>query len=740
MLEKLLSDVRRYGFIALAVLIFFALVQYLLQMPESSEGFWTGALGYGFASVSYQFFGWSSLFWPLILVLLSRQYVETEDELPLPMRVFGFIALIIGLSVLLSFFSDSVSGVIGAQLHHTFADWIGELGVAIATVLMVIVGLNTAFGVSLNTLAVRTGESLWTLAKKARVRATDESLNEEGQYEIIIHDEKPEKKERKMPSLTLPKPKPKLEEEKSSVEIGEKAESVSKSQMKKAIKASNKQAQLPALSLLDEIKVQTKGYDKSQLESMSRSLEQNLNDFGINAGVVEVQPGPVVTRFELQPAPGVKVSQIANLAKDLARAMSVHSVRIVEVIPGKPYIGVEIPNEEREMVGFQEILASDEYQNSDAPLSMALGKDISGKPVVVDLAKTPHLLVAGTTGSGKSVGVNAMILSMLYKSTPEQVRLIMVDPKMLELSIYEDIPHLLSPVVTDMNDASNALRWCVAEMERRYQLLAKLGVRNIKGYNDKIIAARKAGEPIKDPLFKPNPNYGHELGETAPELETMEYIVVVIDEFADMMMTVGKKVEELIARLAQKARAAGIHLILATQRPSVNVITGLIKANIPTRMSFQVSTKVDSRTILDQMGAEQLLGQGDMLYLAPGSGAPTRVHGAFVSDAEVHRVVEFLKSTSKPNYIETVTHEQTASEALLPGEAPAGSNDVDPLFDQAIDFVARSRKASISSVQRHLRVGYNRAARMVEEMEAQGIISPVNDKGQREVLAPKPQD
>jgi len=739
-LEKLLSDVRRYGFIALAVLIFFALVQYLLQMPESSEGFWTGALGYGFASISYQFFGWSSLFWPLILVLLSRQYVETEDELPLPMRVFGFIALIIGLSVLLSFFSDSVSGVIGAQLHHTFSDWIGELGVAIATVLMVIVGLNTAFGVSLNTLAVRTGESLWTFAKKARVRATGESLNEEGQYEIIIHDEKPDKKERKMPSLTLPMPKSKPEEEKSSVEIGEKAESVSKSQMKKAIKASDKQAQLPALSLLDEIKVQTKGYDKSQLESMSRSLEQNLNDFGINAGVVEVQPGPVVTRFELQPAPGVKVSQIANLAKDLARAMSVHSVRIVEVIPGKPYIGVEIPNEEREMVGFQEILASDEYQNSDAPLSMALGKDISGKPVVVDLAKTPHLLVAGTTGSGKSVGVNAMILSMLYKSTPEQVRLIMVDPKMLELSIYEDIPHLLSPVVTDMNDASNALRWCVAEMERRYQLLAKLGVRNIKGYNDKIIAARKAGEPIKDPLFKPNPNYGHELGETAPELETMEYIVVVIDEFADMMMTVGKKVEELIARLAQKARAAGIHFILATQRPSVNVITGLIKANIPTRMSFQVSTKVDSRTILDQMGAEQLLGQGDMLYLAPGSGAPTRVHGAFVSDAEVHRVVEFLKSTSKPNYIETVTHEQTASEALLPGESPAGSNDVDQLFDQAIDFVARSRKASISSVQRHLRVGYNRAARMVEEMEAQGIISPVNDKGQREVLVPKPQD
>jgi S-DNA-T family DNA segregation ATPase FtsK/SpoIIIE len=419
----------------------------------------------------------------------------------------------------------------------------------------------------------------------------------------------------------------------------------------------------------------------------------------------------------------------------LARSLAVNSVRVVEVIPGKPYIGIEIPNHKRDMVGFKEVLASNAFQTSKSPLTMVLGKDIAGHPTVVDLAKMPHLLVAGTTGSGKSVGINAMILSLLYKSRPDEVKLIMIDPKMLELSIYQDIPHLLAPVVTDMNDAQNALRWCVAEMERRFMLMSKLGVRNLNGYNEKVLAAMEDGEPLKDPLWRPKPSYGVET-QSAPNLEPMGYIVVVIDEFADMMMVVGKKVEELIARLAQKARAAGIHLILATQRPSVNVITGLIKANIPTRISFQVSTKVDSRTILDQMGAESLLGMGDMLYMPPGTGSPMRVHGAFVSDEEVHRVVDFLRTTGKPEYIEQVTQEPVGGEGGSEGES--SGEDRDELFDQAVAFVMETQKVSISSVQRNFRIGYNRAARLVEEMERQGIVSAMNGNGTRDVLGPRP--
>ncbi|MBK8306784.1 MAG: DNA translocase FtsK 4TM domain-containing protein [Gammaproteobacteria bacterium] len=500
--------------------------------------------------------------------------------------------------------------------------------------------------------------------------------------------------------------------------------------------------ELPPLGLLEMAdKSEQRGFSAEALESMSRLLEIKLRDFGVDAKVVAVDPGPVITRFEIQPAAGVKVNRISNLVKDLARSLAVISVRVVEVIPGKSVVGIEIPNEDREMVMFGDVLSSRAYEASKSPLTLALGNDISGEPVVVDLARMPHLLVAGTTGSGKSVGVNAMLLSLLYKSTPAEVRLIMVDPKMLELSVYEGIPHLLTPVITDMKDAANGLRWCVGEMERRYKLMAAMGVRNLAGFNRKVIDAAAAGEPIADPFWQPDPMVfisEEEQLASPPMLEALPAIVVVIDEFADMMMIVGKKVEELIARIAQKARAAGIHLILATQRPSVDVITGLIKANIPTRIAFQVSSKIDSRTILDQGGAEQLLGHGDMLYLPPGSGVPIRVHGAFVSDAEVHRVVANLREGSGPNYIEGILEESSAAGmTLLPGES-SDNPEEDGLYDEAVRFVTESRKASISAVQRKLRIGYNRAARMIEAMEAAGVVTSMNTNGSREVLAPPP--
>ncbi|MEA1990116.1 MAG: DNA translocase FtsK 4TM domain-containing protein [Pseudomonadota bacterium] len=497
-------------------------------------------------------------------------------------------------------------------------------------------------------------------------------------------------------------------------------------------------AELPSLDLLDNAPSYDEGFSKDELTALSGLLEQRLLEFGVTVQVESVQPGPVVTRFEILPAPGVKVSQINNLAKDLARVLSVQSVRVVDVIPGKAVVGIEIPNEQREIVGFREVLASEEFQNATSSLTVALGKDIAGKPVVADIAKMPHLLVAGTTGSGKSVGVNSMILSLLYKSTAEEVRLIMVDPKMLELSVYEDIPHLLTPVVTDMSDAANALRWCVFEMDRRYQLMAKLGVRNIAGYNLKVQEAIDKGQPLIDPLYQQAANFGHELGEEPPTLEKLPFIVVVVDEFADMIMVVGKEVEQLIARIAQKARAAGIHLILATQRPSVNVITGLIKANIPTRISFMVNTKIDSRTILDQGGAEQLLGMGDMLFMPPGSGNPRRVHGAFMTDEEVHKVASFIKTQGQPQYLESITQANNHGDGNNSGD-PADAEQ-DALYDEAVEFVVNGRRVSISSVQRRFKIGYNRAARIVEAMESAGIVSTAGSNGNREVLAPKPQE
>ena len=494
---------------------------------------------------------------------------------------------------------------------------------------------------------------------------------------------------------------------------------------------------LPPLRLLDEAVKSDKGLSTDALEALSRLLEIKLRDFNIEVEVVAVHPGPVITRFELQPAAGVKASKITALSKDLARSLSVVSVRVVEVIPGKTYVGLEIPNEHRELVSLSEILMSKAYDKSTSPLTVALGKDISGNPMVADLARMPHLLVAGTTGSGKSVGINAMLMSLLYKSTPHDVRLILIDPKMLELNIYDDIPHLLTPVVTDMSEAANALRWCVGEMENRYKLMAALGVRNITGYNRKVQDAIDAGKPIPDPLFKPENHIGE--NPQPDNLGHLPYIVIIVDEFADLVMVVGKKIEELIARLAQKARASGIHLIVATQRPSVDVITGLIKANIPTRIAFQVSSKVDSRTILDQMGAEQLLGHGDMLYLSGGTSIPDRVHGAFVADHEVHNVVNYLKQQGRPNYIEHILRDSSNS-VLLPGESSSyeASDDIDALYDEAVKIVTESGKASISYVQRRLKIGYNRAARMVEEMEAAGVVSAVQHNGQREVLAPPP--
>ncbi len=493
-------------------------------------------------------------------------------------------------------------------------------------------------------------------------------------------------------------------------------------------------ALVPSVNLLDPAEEQTEiGYSAEQLEDMSRLLEVKLKDFGVIVEVVEVNPGPVITRFEIQPAPGVKSSKIVNLAKDLARSLAVLSVRVVEVIPGKSVMGIEIPNINRKMVRLSEVLTASVYQDAASKLTLALGNDIAGNPVVANLAKMPHLLVAGTTGSGKSVGVNAMILSLLFKAGPEDVRLMLVDPKMLELSIYEGIPHLLTPVITDMKEAAGGLRWCVAEMERRYKLMSKMGVRNLDGFNAKVREAIKVGTPLLDPTWDPV-EHGESPGAPAPQLEPLPYIVVVIDEFADMMMIVGKKVEELIARIAQKARAAGIHLILATQRPSVDVITGLIKANVPTRIAFQVSSKIDSRTILDQGGSENLLGNGDMLFLPAGTSVPSRVHGAFVSDDEVHRTVEAWKKQGKPEFIEIQLSEESGGASGSPFE----DDDQDILYDEAVSFVTTNRKVSISSVQRKFKIGYNRAARIVESMEAAGVITSAGSNGQREVIAPPP--
>ncbi len=700
-----------------------------------------GPAGAWFADVALLLFGASAYLFP-ILVLIAGVFLFRGEELPerrpLIWRSTGFVLAIATTSGLatLHFQSpqlrETAGGILGRVVGHGLEYGLGLLGTTVLLLVLWLAAVQLATGVSWIAIMDRTGRIVYRAMGELNAWIADTRIWWEGRRAKQQRDEIVTKVRAKS-KTTAPRIEPVIEKIEVSARATERLERERQVPMFEP-PLSN---ELPALSLLDNPPPKEGGYSAEALEAMSRLVELKLGDFGVEAEVVAVHPGPVVTRFELKPAAGVKSSQISNLAKDLARSLATVSVRVVEIIPGKPYVGLEIPNEVREIVALGEILKSQVYDEVKSPLALALGKDIGGAPMVADLARIPHLLIAGTTGSGKSVALNAMVLSLLYKATPEQVRLIMIDPKMLELSVYEGIPHLLAPVVTDMKQAANALRWCVAEMERRYALMAGLGVRHLSSYNKKVSDAIDSGKPLTDPTFVPDL-----MNETAPELEKLPFIVVIIDELADMMMMVGKKVEELIARLAQKARASGIHMVVATQRPSVDVITGLIKANIPCRIAFQVSAKVDSRTILDQSGAEALLGHGDMLYLPSGTSIPLRVHGAFVSDNEVHAVVKALRANGEPNYIDNVLdgpaselHGIDASGGAAPGEL---DGEQDALYDQAVRIVTETRKASISGIQRRLKIGYNRAARMVETMEEAGIVGNLQTNGFREVLAPPP--
>jgi DNA segregation ATPase FtsK/SpoIIIE, S-DNA-T family len=703
-----------------------------------------GPFGAWLASLLYFLFGKPAYLFPIMLgvacFVMFRQAPEEEGRTRFntAVRIGGFTLMLIascGLATL-HWSAGSLPATAGGVVGHVGKGLESAMSFLGATLLMLtawMAGVSLAFGVSWLTIIDRIGAGIWNFVGWIRARrsvARDVAVGVEAKKARVEAAKVEEKKAaaRVKPRIDAPAP------------VVEKSERVEKERQVPLFDAP-KAGELPPLKLLDDPPARVSGYSQEALEAMSRLVELKLKDFGVDVEVVAVQPGPVVTRFEMRPAPGVKVSQISGLAKDLARSLSAISVRVVEVIPGKSVMGLEIPNEKREIVTLGEIIKSKSYDEVVSPLALALGKDIGGAPVTADLAKMPHLLVAGTTGSGKSVAINAMILSLLYKSTAEHVRLIMIDPKMLELSVYEGIPHLLAPVVTDMKHAANALRWCVAEMERRYQLMSALGVRNISGFNRKVKDATDSGKPIRDPVMTAMASNDPTLDQSKiPDLVPLPYIVVIIDELADMMMIVGKKVEELIARLAQKARASGIHLVLATQRPSVDVITGLIKANIPTRIAFQVSARVDSRTILDQMGAEALLGHGDMLYLPAGTSVPTRVHGAFVADAEVHRVVEALKKSGAPNYIEDILDGPSTPLAGISGEpadpAAAGGGEQDALYDEAVKIVTSERKPSISYVQRRLKIGYNRAARLLESMEQAGVVGPLQPNGSREILVP----
>jgi len=617
---------------------------------------------------------------------------------------------------------DKHGGVLGDALGSTLQGALGFNGATLVLLALFAVGTSLLFGVSWLRAMERIGTGVEMLIARAR-RRREEALERRIGVAHVAERELALEHFREDPAIREP------------VVVVPAATSVVKSERatrekQRPLFTDMPDSPLPPLSLLEDAPASTETVSAETLEFTSRLIERKLADFGVSVRVLAAYPGPVITRYEIEPAVGVKGAQIVNLVKDLARALSVVSIRVVETIPGKSCMALELPNARRQVVKLVEILASTTYNDAPGVLTLALGKDISGKPAIVDLGRMPHLLVAGTTGSGKSVAVNAMILSLLYKAEPRQVRLILIDPKMLELSVYEAIPHLLAPVVTDMKLAPNALNWCVGEMERRYKVMSQLGVRNLAGYNQKVVEAEKARAPLTNP-FTLTP-------ESPEQLEEMPLVVVVVDELADLMMVTGKKIEELIARIAQKARAAGIHLILATQRPSVDVITGLIKANIPSRIAFQVASKIDSRTILDQMGAEALLGQGDMLYLPPGTGHPQRVHGAFVSDAEVHRVVEHLKSQGEPQYIESILEGGVENGEADGDGGTSDSADVeaDPMYDQAVQVVLKTRRPSISLVQRHLRIGYNRAARLIEQMERAGLVSAMQTNGNREVLVP----
>lgn len=706
------------------------------QMDIANLGGPAGAL---ISDIFFLLFGYLAYLFPImvaysgLLIFRDRQKEHVFDKRGIALRSLGFVLTLLAGCALASMHDATVvsplphnaGGLLGQFLGGKMEQGFNIIGATLLMLSVFFAGVTLFTHLSwlwlMDTTGSHTLNGLSTF-KQAFVRLYEVyethqmKKKRDQQFKVTAQRQETKKQKRKEPFI---QPQPKPAQQSKRVQQEKQA----------SLFVAESDGSLPSISLLDDVTPSQHILSEDALKAISQQVEMKLQDFNIDAEVVAVHPGPVITRFELQPAAGTKSSQISNLAKDLARSLSAISVRIVEVIPGKTTIGLEIPNEHRETVRLSEIISSKAFADAKSPLTLALGKDISGIPAVADLAKMPHLLVAGTTGAGKSVALNAMVLSLLYNSTPSEVRMIMIDPKMLELSIYDGIPHLLAPVVIDMKEAANALRWCVAEMDMRYKLMANLKVRNITGFNKKVKDAIKAKEPIKDP-FHPQDS---EL--PAGDLQPLPYIVVVVDELADMMMVVGKKVEELIARLAQKARASGIHLVLATQRPSVDVLTGLIKSNIPTRIAFQVSSRVDSRTILDQMGAEQLLGHGDMLYLPPGTAIPTRIHGAFVDDHEVNNVVDSLKKSGKPQYIEEVTTGPKNNDAM-PGYND--DDEGDELYDDAVRIVTETRKASISGVQRRLKIGYNRAARMVEAMELAGIVGPAESNGSREVLAPPP--
>jgi len=763
--KLLLAEGALIGWVALCLILLLALLSYSPEDPGwshtgSREGVANliGPAGAWMSDISFALFGLMAYLLPVLLGVRALQILRTYflrepsefDSATIVLRVVGFMLVMISATSLANIqyediantYPEGMGGILGEYVGVAIISMFSHTGSTLLLLALFLFGLTVFADISWIKLIDYLGMSTIVIGGKARNYYSQRSIQRKEAKKakaavserLVKVESAAKRKETKVPPVIQPvtqskRPSPRVLREKQQ----------------KLFDDSELVGSLPQINLLDPPdKSGATGYSADSLEHLSRLLELKLQDFGITAEVTEVLPGPVVTRFEIQPAPGIKVSRISGLAKDLARSMAVISVRVVEVIPGKSVVGIEIPNEKREMVRLSEVISSEAFDRSSSPLTLALGNDIAGIPTVADLARMPHLLVAGTTGSGKSVGINAMLLSLLLKASPDEVKLILIDPKMLELSIYDDIPHLLTPVITDMKDAASGLRWCVGEMERRYKLMAALGVRNIAGYNRKIEDAIKAGNPIVDPLWTFDPStVGWDETEEPPEapmLEALPYIVVVIDEFADMMMIVGKKVEQLIARIAQKARAAGIHLILATQRPSVDVITGLIKANVPTRIAFQVSSKIDSRTILDQGGAEQLLGHGDMLYLPPGTSVPERIHGAFVDDHEVHKVVADWKRRGTPSYLSDITDEASVSSIAVPGFDTTDENgddaESDPLYDEAVAFVLESGKASISSVQRKLRVGYNRAARLIEQMEASGVVSPMSSNGSREILAP----
>ncbi|HEV7814335.1 MAG TPA: DNA translocase FtsK 4TM domain-containing protein [Janthinobacterium sp.] len=752
-LVRLLSEARWFALAALG--LYFILI--LLSFNKADPG-WShanqipkvanlgGRAGAWLADLLLYIFGISAWWWCFCLLRLiwngyrrlTRKFVMDKEDDPEHrheslIRIVGFALLFIG-SVGLEYLRmyslhaqlpRAPGGVLGQLVGHSAHVAFGFTGATLFLLLLFGLGFSLFFQVSWLAVAERIGGAFEVAIEWLILRYQDREDRRQGEAAAVKRDEVVVIERAKHVEKHVAAAPVKIEPQVVTVVKSERAEK----EKQATLFQDSHDGSLPPLSLLDEAPTVQETVSIETLEFTSRLIEKKLSDFGVEAKVVAAYPGPVVTRYEIEPATGVKGSQIVGLARDLARSLSLTSIRVVETIPGKNYMALELPNQKRQIVRLTEILGSKIYNDGVSSLTIALGKDIAGKPVVADLAKMPHLLVAGTTGSGKSVGINATILSLLYKADPADVRLILIDPKMLEMSVYEGIPHLLAPVVTDMRQAGHALNWAVNEMERRYKLMSKLGVRNLAGYNAKIAEAQKREEHIPNP-FSLTPD--------SPEpLEKLPTIVIIIDELADLMMVVGKKVEELIARIAQKARAAGLHLILATQRPSVDVITGLIKANIPTRIAFQVSSKIDSRTILDQMGAETLLGMGDMLYMPPGTGLPVRVHGAFVSDEEVHRVVKHLKLQGEPNYIEGIleggTLEEGGGEGAVAGE---GGGEADALYDQAVAVVLKNRRASISLVQRHLRIGYNRAARLLEQMEQSGVVSTMQSNGNRDILVP----